>query len=474
MIMTLYRVRETGLGCSFSRQRIGRITDLEDNMWYRTYRLLTIFFLISSCWSSVAFGQEHTQAGIDVHPDVLDEYVGEYLIFPGFTMKVDRDGSQLFAQPTAQKRTPLTATEPDRFFVALVDGSLTFERDDKGKVVAMVIKQGDSEGYGKRISCLDPKDVAQARDLMQAGKVDELKAKFEALAENPEKEVDALLVLCELLNTKEHYEEAMAYGNRAVTVAPEHARAHFLHAQTQKSKLQFGNMFAGYQAAQILKAELRQAVTLAPENLAYREAEIEFYTEAVAPLGGSTSHARKLVEELTGLDKARGLVALGKIFDQEEDYDNAVKNLEAALVLAPDSNEAKFRLGYVLQKTEKYLEAEKILDSVSADGNQLHYYQALYQLAKTKILRGEDIPKAIEILERYIAERPDYNARLYPSKSDACWRLGKGYEVLGQLEKAKASYERALTLVPVSRNAQTALDAINKILAPDGAEDQQQ
>jgi len=195
-----------------SRQRRSRksskpITKMEVNMWHRTRRFLMIVFLVPAC-ASMLHGQEQTSAegaqqeGMEIHPDGLEEYVGEYLIFPGFTMKIDREGNQLYAQPSGQKRAQLTAIEPDRFSVKIVDGNLTFERDPQGRVVAMIIKQGNSEGYGKRISTLDPKVVAEARSLMETGKVTELKTKFEALAEKPEKEIDALLVICELLNPK--------------------------------------------------------------------------------------------------------------------------------------------------------------------------------------------------------------------------------------------------------------------------------
>ena len=57
--------------------------------------------------------------GVDVSPDVLDQYVGVYVV-PGTPRRVtiSRDGGTLYFQPAGQSAVPIEATAQDKFTIA--------------------------------------------------------------------------------------------------------------------------------------------------------------------------------------------------------------------------------------------------------------------------------------------------------------------------------------------------------------------
>ncbi len=82
---------------------------------------------------------------VSVSPEQLDDYVGEYLLAPGFVFTVRRTGEQLEAMLTGQPFLPIYAERRDVFFYKVVDAELHFERDANNRVKALVLHQGAVE-----------------------------------------------------------------------------------------------------------------------------------------------------------------------------------------------------------------------------------------------------------------------------------------------------------------------------------------
>lgn len=80
----------------------------------------------------------------------LDGYVGAYAFAPGVALTVRRRDAGLEAQLTGQPFFPVFPRAADRFFYKVVDAELAFERDDEGKVEAVVLHQGGVEQRAKR------------------------------------------------------------------------------------------------------------------------------------------------------------------------------------------------------------------------------------------------------------------------------------------------------------------------------------
>jgi CubicO group peptidase (beta-lactamase class C family) len=90
-------------------------------------------------------------ARVTVAPEVLDAYVGEYELAPGFILTVRREGATLLARATGQQETTLLPQTETRFAVQQVDATIEFERDAAGKVVRLVLTQGGRTMPGPKI-----------------------------------------------------------------------------------------------------------------------------------------------------------------------------------------------------------------------------------------------------------------------------------------------------------------------------------
>lgn len=78
---------------------------------------------------------------IQVAPEVMQDYVGEYRLAPQFSIVVTLENGALFIQPTAQPRLPIFAESENSFFLRAVDAQITFQRDASGAVTGLILHQ---------------------------------------------------------------------------------------------------------------------------------------------------------------------------------------------------------------------------------------------------------------------------------------------------------------------------------------------
>jgi len=88
---------------------------------------------------------------IELKPEVLAVYDGEYQLAPQFSIKVTHEGSHLYGQPTGQPRLELFAEKENEFFLKGIEAQVTFMKDDAGKVTALVLHQGGVDQKGARV-----------------------------------------------------------------------------------------------------------------------------------------------------------------------------------------------------------------------------------------------------------------------------------------------------------------------------------
>jgi D-alanyl-D-alanine carboxypeptidase len=90
------------------------------------------------------------RVAVRVAPEVLARYVGEYELFPGFTIVVTQEGEKLFAQATGQPRFEIFAESETKFFLEVVDAQVDFVVE-AGTVTGLVLHQGGRDVPGKKI-----------------------------------------------------------------------------------------------------------------------------------------------------------------------------------------------------------------------------------------------------------------------------------------------------------------------------------
>jgi CubicO group peptidase (beta-lactamase class C family) len=86
-----------------------------------------------------------------VDAKVLDTYVGEYEVRPGFVMSVFREGDKFMTQATGQEKFEVFPESETTFSPRAFPAKLTFVKDADGKVTSMRIDQGGRVTLAKRI-----------------------------------------------------------------------------------------------------------------------------------------------------------------------------------------------------------------------------------------------------------------------------------------------------------------------------------
>ena len=85
-------------------------------------------------------------------PDaVLQSYVGNYELKPGFILTVTKEGSQLKAQATGQPAFEIFPKSNTEFYVKVVTAQITFNQNNAGSVESLTLFQGGQEIIGKKI-----------------------------------------------------------------------------------------------------------------------------------------------------------------------------------------------------------------------------------------------------------------------------------------------------------------------------------
>jgi len=93
-----------------------------------------------------------TKTTVEIARDDLAAFVGEYALNPSVKFTIRLGEENLEAMLTGQPFFPIFAKGDDKFFYKVVDAELHFERDDQGKVNALVLHQGGIVQRAERVN----------------------------------------------------------------------------------------------------------------------------------------------------------------------------------------------------------------------------------------------------------------------------------------------------------------------------------
>lgn len=91
------------------------------------------------------------QETAEVAPEVLERYVGQYQLVPGFVITVTREADRLYAQATGQQAFRIYPASETEFFVRVVDARLTFHVGADGTVEGLTLHQNGRDQFGAKI-----------------------------------------------------------------------------------------------------------------------------------------------------------------------------------------------------------------------------------------------------------------------------------------------------------------------------------
>ncbi len=109
---------------------------------------------ISKGLRAILFGEEYEMPRVrkaaSIDPAIYDAYVGRYEVTPEVILAVTREKDRLFIQADQQK-LGLYPESPSKFFMKMVEGEVTFVKDDQGAVTQLVIRQSGQETPARRL-----------------------------------------------------------------------------------------------------------------------------------------------------------------------------------------------------------------------------------------------------------------------------------------------------------------------------------
>jgi CubicO group peptidase (beta-lactamase class C family) len=99
---------------------------------------------------------------IEIDGKTLKSYCGLYEFQPGYSVNIFIESNQLFLEPPPNGRIQLIAVSPIEFIAKDTPARITFNKDEKGLISKITIKQGGQESVAVRMPDFDPSRVVLA------------------------------------------------------------------------------------------------------------------------------------------------------------------------------------------------------------------------------------------------------------------------------------------------------------------------
>ncbi len=115
-------------------------------------KVADIFLSGSFASPARASQNDATRVAIKVDPKSLDAIVGDYALSPGLVITFSREGNELFAQATGQRKYPVFWSADNTVFWKVVDAHFTFDPPDgDGQITRGVLHQNGKDTPAKKI-----------------------------------------------------------------------------------------------------------------------------------------------------------------------------------------------------------------------------------------------------------------------------------------------------------------------------------
>jgi tetratricopeptide (TPR) repeat protein len=253
-------------------------------------------------------------------------------------------------------------------------------------------------------------DLATARDLYSQQRYAEAQTVFEQIVGLEPDHATALLFLGRLARKRQDLDRAVAYLKQARDVLPDDPEILFEFGSTSSLYAESQGMSLGAAfAARSGRAAMERAVELAPENIDYRQALLEFYAFAPGIVGGNLRKAYAQADAIAARDTTRGTYARGNLLVQEKRFDEALAIWRGMRVARPDD------------------------------------YWVLYQLGRTLAVAERTPAEGIAALGRCLTlPRPEGA----PGPSRVNWYLGQLHRLSGDIDAARTAFRTALAIEP--------------------------
>lgn len=301
----------------------------------------------------------------------------------------------------------------------------------------------------------DPAALQSARSQYKAGNYSAAIASLQPLASQAGASGDVYDLLGRCYYELRDYDNAAAYGEKAVAANPTNSSFHDWLGREYGGKADRDHSFS---AAKSVKKEFETAVNLDSSNIDARRDLEQYDLDAPWIVGGDKSEALMQAEAIAALDPVEGHLARAeydhnqKKNDQAQDEYRQVVNAKSATVAEVLDAAAFFEHENMLADLDA---AVRSATKIAADDLRISFHRAVQG-----ILSNTDLPGAERDLKSYLANTPDRSD--WPSHAAAREWLGRLYELEGKNQEAAEQFRAALQLDPGRKEAKQRLQKLSK------------
>jgi len=88
---------------------------------------------------------------IELPVETLESYIGKYEFAKNVYMEITREENRLFIQLTGQQKFQAYASAQNKFFLKVIEASITFNSNSNSKIESLTLHQGGRDQIAKRI-----------------------------------------------------------------------------------------------------------------------------------------------------------------------------------------------------------------------------------------------------------------------------------------------------------------------------------
>ena len=225
-------------------------------------------------------------------------------------------------------------------------------------------------------------------------------AALEVLNRFPQKDAAAYELMGRCHYMQGDFKRATEMFQKAIEREPGDAVHHLWLGRAYGRRAEIASVFTAPSMASKARQSFEKAVQLDPRNLEAISDLLEYYLEAPGILGGGVDKAARLAEQIEPLDKGEYHWAQARISEKRKEFDAAEQQLRRAVDMAPNQVGRVIDLAKFLAKLGRYQESDQAFsqaEKISPDSPKV-----LFAQAKTYVESGRNLPKARELLKRYL------------------------------------------------------------------------
>jgi len=307
-------------------------------------------------------------------------------------------------------------------------------------------------------------DTACARDplfetgisLFEGRNYSGAKSLFNSLYRKDKKNPEVNFYLGKIAVVEGEYDVAVDHLKKAIKYNQNVSDYHLWYARAIGRLSQRSSGIKQVRLAKQTRGVFDIALELDPENHEARYDLIQYCVAAPGFLGGGMPKAYEQARILRQKDPMWGYLGWALVYQSEEKYLTAEKELTAGIERFPDEVRLQYALGCLYLAAKAYQKAFDVFNGIIKKyPEEIDVY---YHIGTTCMLSESRLDKGIECLDNYICkETPESRIAL----ARAHFILGQLHERKEDNKKAQEEYKKAMDLDPKFKEAKKALKRID-------------